>query len=102
MYQRRPQQQPMFRSNHLAVVDGLVETLRRSLIGVVAEESAGSKDSMETFGVIDLEKSATASHRFKLQPSGRRHMIKSIRLGKGSAPMIRWVTRRAFPGCLRG
>ena len=42
---------------HLAVVDGLVETLSRRHIGVVGEEYVVSKDGMETFGVIDLESS---------------------------------------------
>jgi len=42
---------------HLAVVDGLVETLSRRHIDVVGEEYAVSKDGMETFGVIDLESS---------------------------------------------
>ena len=42
---------------HLAVVDGLVETLSRRHIGVVGEEYAVSKDGMEMFGVIDLETS---------------------------------------------
>ena len=42
---------------HLAVVEGLVETLSRRHIGVVGEEFAVSKDGMEMFGVIDLETS---------------------------------------------
>ena len=42
---------------HLAVVDGLVETLSRRHIDVVGEEYAVSKDGMEMFGVIDLETS---------------------------------------------
>ena len=42
---------------HLTVVEGLVETLSRRHIGVVAEEFAVSKDGMEMFGVIDLETS---------------------------------------------
>jgi hypothetical protein len=42
---------------HLAVVEGLVETLTRRHIGVVGEEYAVSKDGMEMFGVIDLETS---------------------------------------------
>jgi hypothetical protein len=40
---------------HLAVVEGLVDTLSRRHIGVVGEEYAVSKDGMEMFGVIDLE-----------------------------------------------
>jgi hypothetical protein len=40
---------------HLAVVEGLVETLSRRHIGVVGEQYAVSKDGMEMFGVIDLE-----------------------------------------------
>ena len=43
--------------SHLAVVEGLVETLSRRHIGVVGEEFAVSKDGMEMFGVIDLETS---------------------------------------------
>jgi hypothetical protein len=43
--------------SHLAVVEGLVETLSRRHIGVVSEEFAVSKDGMEMFGVIDLETS---------------------------------------------
>jgi hypothetical protein len=42
---------------HLAVVEGLVDTLSRRHIGVVGEEYAVSKDGMEMFGVIDLETS---------------------------------------------
>ncbi len=42
---------------HIAVVEGLVETLGRRQIGVVGEEFAMSKDGMEMFGVIDLESS---------------------------------------------
>src|ERR1700692_322133 len=42
---------------HLAVVEGLVETLRHRQIGVVGGEFAVSKDGMEMFGVIDLESS---------------------------------------------
>ena len=42
---------------HLAVVEGLVDTLSRRHIGVVGEEYAVSKDGMEMFGVIDLEAS---------------------------------------------
>ena len=42
---------------HLAVVEGLVETLSRRHIGVVGEEYAVSKDGMEMFGAIDLEAS---------------------------------------------
>jgi hypothetical protein len=42
---------------HLAVVEGLVETLGHREIGVVGEEFAVSKDGMEMFGVIDLESS---------------------------------------------
>src|ERR1700692_3201876 len=42
---------------HLAVVEGLVDTLSRRQIGVVGEEFAISKDGMEMFGVIDLETS---------------------------------------------
>src|SRR3989475_12618401 len=42
---------------HLAVVEGLVETLSRRHIGVVGEEFAVSKDAMEMFGVLDLETS---------------------------------------------
>jgi hypothetical protein len=42
---------------HIAVVEGLVETLGRRQIGVVGEEFAVSKDGMEMFGVIDLESS---------------------------------------------
>jgi hypothetical protein len=42
---------------HLAVVEGLVETLSHRQIGVVGEEFAASKDGMEMFGVIDLESS---------------------------------------------
>jgi len=42
---------------HLAVVEGLVETLSHRQIGVVGEEYAVSKDGMEMFGVIDLESS---------------------------------------------
>jgi hypothetical protein len=42
---------------HLAVVEGLVETLGHRQIGVVGEEFAVSKDGMEMFGVIDLESS---------------------------------------------
>jgi hypothetical protein len=42
---------------HLAVVEGLVETLSHRQIGVVGEEFAVSKDGMEMFGVIDLESS---------------------------------------------
>src|SRR5437868_11314234 len=42
---------------HVAVVEGLVETLSRRHIGVVGEEFAVSKDGMEMFGVIDLETS---------------------------------------------
>jgi hypothetical protein len=42
---------------HLAVVEGLVETLSHRHIGVVGEEFAVSKDGMEMFGVIDLETS---------------------------------------------
>jgi hypothetical protein len=42
---------------HLAVVEGLVETLSRRHIGIVGEEYAVSKDGMEMFGVIDLETS---------------------------------------------
>jgi hypothetical protein len=42
---------------HLAVVEGLVDTLSRRHIGVVGEEFAVSKDGMEMFGVIDLETS---------------------------------------------
>ena len=40
--------------SHLAVVEGLVETLSRRHIGVVGEEFA---DGVEMFGVIDLETS---------------------------------------------
>jgi hypothetical protein len=40
---------------HLAVVEGLVDTLSRCQIGVVGEEYAVSRDGMEMFGVIDLE-----------------------------------------------
>jgi hypothetical protein len=40
---------------HIAVVEGLVDTLSRRHIGVVGEEYAISKDGMEMFGVIDLE-----------------------------------------------
>ena len=43
--------------SHLAVVQGLVETLGHRQIGVVGEEFAVSKDGMEMFGVIDLESS---------------------------------------------
>jgi hypothetical protein len=39
---------------HVAVVEGLVDTLNRRQIGVVGEEYAVSKDGMEMFGVIDL------------------------------------------------
>jgi hypothetical protein len=39
---------------HVAVVEGLVDTLSRRHIGVVGEEYAVSKDGMEMFGVIDL------------------------------------------------
>ena len=42
---------------HIAVVEGLVETLGHRQIGVVGEEFAVSKDGMEMFGVIDLESS---------------------------------------------
>src|SRR6516162_9701353 len=42
---------------HVAVVEGLVDTLSRRHIGVVGEEYAVSKDGMEMFGVIDLETS---------------------------------------------
>src|SRR5215472_11288885 len=42
---------------HLAVVEGLVETLSRRHIGVLGEEYAVSKDGMEMFGVLDLETS---------------------------------------------
>src|SRR6516225_8915010 len=42
---------------HIAVVEGLVDTLSRRQIGVVGEEYAVSKDGMEMFGVIDLETS---------------------------------------------
>jgi hypothetical protein len=42
---------------HLAVIEGLVETLGRRHIGVVGEEFAASKDGMEMFGVLDLETS---------------------------------------------
>jgi hypothetical protein len=42
---------------HLAVVEGLVETLSRRHIAVVGDEFAVSKDGMEMFGVIDLETS---------------------------------------------
>jgi hypothetical protein len=42
---------------HIAVVEGLVETLGRRQIGVVGEEFAVLKDGMEMFGVIDLESS---------------------------------------------
>jgi hypothetical protein len=42
---------------HLAVVEGLVDTLSRRQIGVVSEEFAVSRDGMEMFGVIDLETS---------------------------------------------
>ncbi|HXI43497.1 MAG TPA: hypothetical protein VNH83_26180, partial [Bryobacteraceae bacterium] len=42
---------------HLAVVEGLVETLSHRHIGIVGEEFAVSKDGMEMFGVIDLETS---------------------------------------------
>jgi len=42
---------------HLAVVEGLVNTLSNRHIGVVGEEYAISKDGMEMFGVIDLETS---------------------------------------------
>jgi hypothetical protein len=40
---------------HVAVVEGLVDTLSRRHIGVVGEEYAVSKDGLEMFGVIDLE-----------------------------------------------
>jgi hypothetical protein len=40
---------------HLAVVEGLVETLSRRHIGVIDEGFAVSTDGMEMFGVIDLE-----------------------------------------------
>lgn len=43
--------------SHLAVVEGLVDTLSRRHIGIVGEEFAVSKDGMEMFGVIDLETS---------------------------------------------
>jgi hypothetical protein len=42
---------------HIAVVEGLVDTLSRRHIGVVGEEYAVSKDGLEMFGVIDLETS---------------------------------------------
>jgi hypothetical protein len=42
---------------HLAVVEGLVDTLSRRQIAVVGEEYAVSKDGMEMFGVLDLETS---------------------------------------------
>ena len=42
---------------HLAVVEGLIETLSHRQIGVVGEEFAVSKDGMEMFGVLDLESS---------------------------------------------
>ena len=42
---------------HIAVVEGLLESLGRRQIGVVGEEFAVSKDGMEMFGVIDLESS---------------------------------------------
>jgi hypothetical protein len=42
---------------HIAVVEGLVETLGHRQIGAVGEEFAVSKDGMEMFGVIDLESS---------------------------------------------
>jgi hypothetical protein len=42
---------------HLAVVEGLVDTLSRRHIAAVGEEFAVSKDGMEMFGVIDLETS---------------------------------------------
>jgi hypothetical protein len=40
---------------HLAVVEGLVETLSHRHIGVVGEEFAVSKDGMEMFGVIERQ-----------------------------------------------
>ena len=40
---------------HLEVVESLVETLSLRRIGVVSEEFAVSSDSMELFGVLDLE-----------------------------------------------
>src|SRR5579859_5833280 len=43
--------------SHLAVVEGLVDTLSRRHIGIVGEEFAVSKDGMEMFGVLDLETS---------------------------------------------
>jgi hypothetical protein len=42
---------------HLAVIEGLAETLSRRHIGVLGEEYAVSKDGMEMFGVVDLETS---------------------------------------------
>lgn len=42
---------------HSAVVEGLVDTLRRRHIAVVGEEYAVSKDGLEMFGVVDLETS---------------------------------------------
>ena len=42
---------------HLAVVDGLVETLSHRQSGVIGEEFAVSRDGMEMFGVLDLESS---------------------------------------------
>jgi hypothetical protein len=40
---------------HVAVVETLIETLSHRHIGVVGEEYAVSSDSMEMFGVLDLE-----------------------------------------------
>ena len=42
---------------HLAVVETLIETLSHRHIGVVGEEFDVSSDSMEMFGVLDLETS---------------------------------------------
>lgn len=40
---------------HAAVVETLIETLSHRHVGVVGEEFAVSRDSMEMFGVLDLE-----------------------------------------------
>src|SRR5262249_49915728 len=71
---------------HLVVVEGLIDTLSRRHTGVVGEEYAVSKDGMEMFGVIDLERSLDGC-RFaigirKALPTGLHRRASRVRLSQ--------------------
>ena len=80
---------------HLAVVEGLVETLSRRHIGVVGEEFAVSKDGMEMFGVIDLESSFDGC-RFAI--GIRNANDRSMRLGLTSGLRVFVCDNLSFQG----